>query len=113
MIFIAEENRYRIDLHGYTKSEAEIEMQNILDTLPIKYEAIYVIHGYSGVKLLEYIRKELKHPRILKIYNKYNPGTSLIVLNKDFRVDLQKKKRITKSQRKRKKQMKLRRKNVD
>lgn len=81
MFFIPEENRVKIDMHGFTKDDVMFELDNILDNLD-KLTHIYVIvavHGYKlGEVILNYIRKEYRHKNAYKIVPDKNPGVTLI-----------------------------------
>ena len=56
-----------IDLHGMTVSEARKRIQQLLKTCPKDTVQIEIIHGCnSGQALQKFVRRELKHPRILR-----------------------------------------------
>lgn len=73
----------KLDLHGYTVEQAK---QIILDTIDLANEQtskIVVVHGYNnGTKIRDMVRKNLKHKKISKIYLDFNPGITIIELNK-------------------------------
>ena len=69
-----------IDLHGMTVSEARKRIQQLLKTCPKDTVQIEVIHGCnSGQALQKFVRRELKHPRILR-KSGLNGGSTTLIL---------------------------------
>lgn len=79
-------NSYKLDLHGYTKDEARIELFNILERIDNNKLGIDIVHGYkSGEILKTLIRKELKHC-LIKDKIHLDAGRTLLVLDfKNFK----------------------------
>lgn len=91
LLWVAEENRKKIDLHGLTREEAIIKLEEVLDTVPQNIYALIVVHGYSlGSVLLDVVRNEITHPRIEEIVPDNNPGITIIKLKKTFKINLRK-----------------------
>ena len=52
-----------------------------LDTCPSSVSELVVIHGSNhGDKLAQLVRKQIKHPRISKIFLTMNPGETILEL---------------------------------
>ena len=70
-----------IDLHGMTVSEARKRIQQLLKTCPQDTVQIEIIHGCnSGQALQKFVRRELKHPRILRKSFGLNGGSTTLIL---------------------------------
>lgn len=70
-----------IDLHGMTVSAARKRIQQLLKTCPKDTVQIEIIHGCnSGQALQKFVRRELKHPRILRKSFGLNGGSTTLIL---------------------------------
>lgn len=69
-----------IDLHGYTKQEAKVQLDNYLNSLSKEHHEVTVIHGYSSNILQTYIQKQYKHKRIIRKILTLNKGETILVI---------------------------------
>jgi len=69
-----------IDLHGYTKQEAKVQLDNYLNNLPKGHHEVTVIHGYSSSVLQTYVQKQYKHKRIIRKILTMNNGETILVI---------------------------------
>ena len=76
--------RYEADVHGMTVAETAVLLNQLLDTLSKQYGELIVVHGYHQHVLLDYIRKEYKHPRIERMALDMNPGQTIIYLKEEY-----------------------------
>lgn len=68
----------KIDLHGLTKIEAKIQLDNCLSLMSDKIVELTISHGYhSGNVLQQFVRKEYRHKRIDKKMISTNPGETI------------------------------------
>lgn len=70
----------QIDIHGCTKTEAKIRLDNYINSLSSYTTEITVIHGYSSKVLQQYVRKQYKHKRIAHKILTINQGETIIIL---------------------------------
>lgn len=91
-IFLKPEEILIIDLHEMTVAEAEYYLEKELDTAPEYVKVVEVIHGFhQGRAILNMVRKEFRHPRILRKYVEFNQGTTKFELKKLEKNNLEKK----------------------
>lgn len=70
-----------IDIHGYTISEAKVELDNYISSLPASTTELTVIHGYiSGSNLQSFVRKQYRHKRIVRVILTMNNGETILIL---------------------------------
>jgi DNA-nicking Smr family endonuclease len=71
-----------IDIHGMTKYQAKICLDNLLKKVNHGVYRIRVIHGFhSGTELKDMVRSNYrKHPKIIRIEMGLNAGISELVL---------------------------------
>lgn len=70
-----------VDLHGYTVAEARRELPKLITSCDKLIKEIDVIHGYSGGTALQnYVRKELKHKRIVRKILTMNQGSTTLII---------------------------------
>lgn len=71
-----------VDIHGMTKYQAKLCIDNQLKKAKSSLYRIRVIHGYqSGTELKNMVRKEyLKNPKVLRIEIGLNQGMTDLVL---------------------------------
>lgn len=69
-----------IDLHGYTKQEAKVQLDNYLNSLSKGQHEVTVIHGYSSNILQNYIQKQYKHKRLTRKILTMNKGETILVI---------------------------------
>lgn len=75
-----------IDIHGMNKYQAKVYIDSQLRKAKSGVYRLRVIHGYNrGTELKQFIQKEYggKHPQILRIERRLNPGETDLVL-KEF-----------------------------
>ena len=73
--------RKTIDLHGCLTSQVKAYLLKTLDSCPSSVSELVVIHGSNhGDKLAQLVRKQIKHPRISKIFLTMNPGETILEL---------------------------------
>ena len=73
----------KVDLHGMPVIQAKREMQQLLKTCPKYITEIEVIHGHtSGQALQQFVRKQLKHPRIERAVFGMNKGATTLIIKK-------------------------------
>ncbi len=69
------------DIHGMTTMEAKKELTRLLNTCDKSIKEIDVLHGYhGGTALLNLVRKELRHPRLVKRVLTLNQGMTTLVI---------------------------------
>lgn len=79
--FLTEEQKEEIDLHDMQLDEAKYYLEKLLDTLPDYVKQVTVVHGYrKGQVLLNMVRKDFTHPKIIKKVIPYNKGTTILYL---------------------------------
>lgn len=79
--FLTEEQKQEIDLHDMQLLEAMYYLEKFLDTLPNEVKQVTVVHGYrKGQTILNMVRKDFKHPKILKKVIPFNKGTTIFYL---------------------------------
>ncbi len=71
-----------IDIHGMTKYQAKIYLDNQLKTAKKDIYRIRVIHGYQGgTQLRDLVRGEYsRHPKVLRIEIGLNQGSTDLIL---------------------------------
>ncbi len=70
-----------VDIHGMTVMEAKKELIALITKCDKDTKEIDVIHGYQGGQaLLNLVRKELKHPRLVKRILSMNNGVTTLVI---------------------------------
>ncbi|MFA0814960.1 MAG: Smr/MutS family protein [Anaerofustis sp.] len=75
------ENTHEIDIHGMTVAEAEAELDHFLEYEADSLGELVVVHGYrQGTRLLEFVRKEFRHPKIKQKMLSMNPGITIFIL---------------------------------
>ena len=68
----------KIDLHGYSLSEAKVYLDQMLGSLPDKIVEVTVAHGYhSGNVLQNFVRKQYRHKKIAQKLLSGNPGETI------------------------------------
>lgn len=73
--------RARIDIHGMTVRQAELELTKYLSLLNDDIEEVVVIHGFNkGSALLQFVRREFRHPKIYKVSFTDNYGETVFEL---------------------------------
>lgn len=71
---------YTIDLHGYTRQEAKVQLNRYLSNLPAGQHEITVIHGYSSTVLLDFVQKQYRHKRLLRKILTLNKGETIFII---------------------------------
>lgn len=72
-------HNYEIDIHGLTVAEAKRELISFLNRIDNRANEVEVIHGYQGGQaLLNFVRKEFKHPRVEKKLLSLNQGITTL-----------------------------------
>ena len=70
-----------VDVHGMTVSEVKSELSRLLSTCDKSTHEIDVIHGcHGGTALLNFIRRDFKHPRLARKILTLNNGMTTLVL---------------------------------
>ena len=70
-----------VDIHGMTVMEAKNELTSLLTKCDKSTKEIDVIHGcHGGTALLNFVRKEFKHPRLVKRILSLNNGVTTLVI---------------------------------
>ena len=75
------ENLPRIDLHGYTRNEIKLYIDDFIsNSIKLKYEFVVIIHGIGDRILSNETQKILKrHPRVEDYKLTFNnPGATLV-----------------------------------
>lgn len=71
----------KIDLHGLTVDEAEMELTAFLNELPKHVRAVEVTHGYShGTALKKMVKTDFYHWRVRDKQVGLNPGCTWLLL---------------------------------
>lgn len=70
----------RIDIHGCSSSEAKVQLDNYLNSLPATAKEVTVIHGYSSKVLQQYVRIQYKHKRVARRILTMNAGETILQL---------------------------------
>ncbi len=69
------------DIHGMTVLEAKKELEKLISRCDKSTHEIDVIHGcHGGTALLNLVRKDLKHPRLVKKILSLNNGMTTLVI---------------------------------
>ena len=69
------------DIHGMTVMEAKKALTDLLTKCDKATKEIDVIHGcHGGTALLNLVRKEFKHPRLVKRILSLNNGVTTLVI---------------------------------
>ena len=80
-LFIPSEDKLEINLHDMHLEEAIYYLDKLIDTAPSNIKEIVVVHGYKkGTTLLNMVRKDYKHPKLMKKVIPYNKGITLLFL---------------------------------
>ncbi len=80
-MILSENEKIKIDLHGYTVQEARVILDKTFEYITKDIKCIVIVHGYKlGETLLKYVRKEYKNSKIKKIEITQNPGITLYFL---------------------------------
>lgn len=67
-----------INIHGFYQKEAKEYILKVLNDAPANVNELLIIHGSNqGNVLQQVVRKQIKHPRINKIFVTLNPGETL------------------------------------
>ena len=70
-----------VDIHGMTVMEAKKELTSLISKCDKATKEIDVIHGYQGGQaLLNLVRKDLSHPRLVKRILSLNRGVTTLVI---------------------------------
>ncbi len=70
-----------VDIHGMTVAEARKALTDILNKCDKGTHEIDVVHGYhGGTALLNFVRKEFKHPRLVRRILTMNNGMTTLVI---------------------------------
>lgn len=78
---LSREERAAIDLHGLTVDEAEMELIELLETLPKTVRAVEVTHGYRhGTALKRMVKQDFYHWRVTDKRVGLNPGCTWLLL---------------------------------
>ena len=73
-----------VDLHGYTKDDAYVYLQNVLKTIQPQIKEIIIIHGYkNGNVLMNMVRKEFKNKKVKRKFLSSNPGVTSFILKEN------------------------------
>ncbi len=74
-------NTAQIDIHGMTVDMARIELTKLLSRLNDNIKQVKIIHGYRGGQaLMNLVRYEFRHPRLIDIKYTDNYGETLYIL---------------------------------
>lgn len=81
-IIVERRDRMReLDIHGMYVKEAKYALDTFIDNTPATIGEIRVIHGYrNGTSLQSFVRKQYKHPRIVRSMLCLNPGETTLIL---------------------------------
>lgn len=80
-MILSENEKMTVDLHDMQLEEAKYYLEKAIDTALPEIKEITVIHGYhKGQVLLNMVRKEFKHERVIEKVVPYNNGTTLLYL---------------------------------
>lgn len=71
---------FSIDLHGYTKQEAKVQLDHFINGLAKDHHEITVIHGYSSSILQTYVQRQYKHKRIKRKILTMNKGETIFII---------------------------------
>ncbi len=81
MIIIEKGTIVELDMHGMYADNAELEIEQFLDTVGPKVQEVVVIHGYhKGQVLMDMVRTRLVHPRIASKIISLNKGQTRLIL---------------------------------
>jgi len=70
-----------VDIHGMTVMEAKKELTNLLNKCDKNTKEIDVLHGFhGGTALRNLVRKDLKHPRLVRRILTMNQGMTTLVI---------------------------------
>ena len=70
--------RKTIDIHGFYQKEAKDYILKTLNECPKNITELCIIHGSnSGNVLMGLVRKQIKHPRINRIFLTLNSGETI------------------------------------
>lgn len=70
-----------VDIHGMTVMEAKRALEKLLNSCESSTKEIDVIHGYTGGQaLLNLVRKDLKHKRIVSRILSLNQGVTTLII---------------------------------
>lgn len=69
-----------LDLHGYTKQEAKVQLDHFLNQVPTFYQEVTIIHGYSSKILKDYVQRSYHHPRVIRKIKTLNQGETIFIL---------------------------------
>lgn len=70
-----------VDIHDMTVIEARKELISLISKCDKNTKEIDIVHGFHGGQaLLNLVRKELKHPRIVKRILSMNQGVTTLVI---------------------------------
>lgn len=69
-----------IDLHGYTKQEAKVQLDHLINNLSKGHHEVTVIHGYSSSILQTYIQRQYNHKRVVHKILTMNKGETILVI---------------------------------
>jgi len=71
-----------IDIHGYTKEQAQAAIDAVLKKCKGEVYTLTVIHGYrGGTALRDFVRSHYKkHPKVQRIELSLNPGETELIL---------------------------------
>ncbi len=83
---IATSGIQQVDIHGMTKYQAQVCLNNMIKKAPRGVYRIRVIHGYhGGTELRDLVRKEIVgNPKVLKIEVGLNQGETDLILRELF-----------------------------
>ena len=72
----------KLDLHGLTKTEAQFELERLLNLVDVQVKAVEIVHGYhNGRTLKNLVRNEFEHPIIKR---KIHLDASRTIFELDF-----------------------------
>ena len=71
-----------VDIHGMTRRQAKVHVENQIRKAGRSVYCIRVIHGYrGGTELRDMVRQELRHhPKVLRMELGLNPGETDLIL---------------------------------
>lgn len=70
-----------VDIHGMTVSAAKRELESLLTRCDKNTHEIDVIHGcHGGTALQNLVRRELKHPRLVRRILTMNNGMTTLII---------------------------------
>lgn len=70
-----------IDIHGMTVNEARKALTDLLNTCDKGTHEIDVVHGFhGGTALLNFVRKDFKHKRLVRRILTMNNGMTTLVI---------------------------------